>query len=145
MFTRLVIATFALCLPAGAEVYKSVDETGKVVYSDRPVDENAATVAIDSRPTDNARISAEKQARTERLALESEEQAKAEEQAQKDRENQARMDENCRRPREALASLQNAERLYIPRENGERRYLDENETQARRDLARKDVQEWCDG
>ena len=134
-----------LCLPAAAEVYKWVDEDGKTHYSDRPIGEDATAMAITSRPTDNARITAAKQARVEQLARESEEQAQATEEAQRNAENDARREENCRRAREALASPQNAERLYIPLEDGGRQYLDEQQVQDRRDRASKDVEEWCTG
>lgn len=147
MLTRSYVAAIVmaiLCLPATAEVYKWVDDSGKVFYSDRPMDERAAALKIDSRPTDNARITADKQARVERLTLENEEQARTAEDARIDQENRERSAENCRRAQEALASLRNAERLYVPLEDGGRKYLSEDETQARLDRARNDVDEWCD-
>ncbi len=147
MFFRLTAAAvLALaCLSATADVYKWVDDNGKVHYSDRPLGDESTAMAIRSQPTDNARITAEKQARIERLAAENEEQTRAAEDAARDAENEARREENCRRAREAFASLQNAERLYIPLEDGGRQYLDDQQVQDRRDRASKDVDEWCNG
>ena len=148
MFFRLTAAAAILalaCVPATADVYKWVDDNGKVHYSDRPIGDDSTAMAIRSRPTDNARITAQKQARVERLAAESEAEAQAAEEAAHNGENEARREENCRLAREAFASLQNAERLYIPLEGGGRQYLDEQQVQDRLDRASKDVDEWCNG
>ena len=139
---------------AGADdrnVYRWTDAEGNVHYSDRPQSEEATPTGITSKATDPARV-ADARAKLIGPAPDSPtgtaDGASADADASADAEEDpsdraARFAENCRRAQSALQSIVNARRLYIPTDDGSRRYLDQDETAARRAKAQADVQEWC--
>ncbi len=140
----LTISVLALaCLGTTAEVYKWTDETGRVHYSDKPDGENLQVMNVKSKRTDKAAIA---QARQEKL--DSEQAAAAdlriqEELAEEEMQNAAIREENCRRATEAVSSMRNAQRLYVPGEGGERRYLSDDEIAERIQRAESDKEKWC--
>lgn len=146
--TKPLLIIFASCLfataPTMAEVYKWKDSTGKVIYSDRPDSREAERVDVKSKRTDYQRLAAQRQQKLAEEQVQAQEQEKAAEQAKLDADNQARREENCRRAEQALASLKNAQRLYLPTADGQRRYLSDREVAERVGKAEADVREWCD-
>ena len=151
MRTKLIAtaATLAL-LAAGAatakEIYKWTDEDGNVHYEDRPSGAQAEQVAIASRPTDPARVSAQVQARRDAQAKRAEEEAAAAAEQPSPEELAAEAEERakkCAQFRQTLQKFVVSRRLYREDENGERVYLDEQETQAARDRAESQVAEYC--
>lgn len=143
-FQSVMMCLFiSLALAVSAEVYRSVDPTGRVVYSDKPLDDSAEVLQIDSKPTDKQAIANQLQARLDaKHAAAADAQLAAQDEAS-EAEKQALRKENCRRAKQALASVLSARRLYVPQDNGERRYLNDQETTERRTAAQKDVNEWC--
>lgn len=142
-FLLVLTPAVLLALPVAADVFTWTDAQGNVHFSDRPEDPRAAQVDVKSSPTDHARLARQKQASLDlkqrnRVAA-TERDAEAEKQAT----NDERIAENCRRAEKALESIVNAQRLYVPEPNGERRFLNEEEKQARIAKARADVDEWC--
>lgn len=149
----LTIALASLLFAASSQaddrnVYRWTDAQGNVHYSDRPQSEAAEDTGITSRATDPARVA---DARAKRLPI-SPDAPPAEDGPGADddgageedpRERAARFAENCKRAQAALQSIVNARRLYLPTDDGGRRYLDQAETDARRAKAQSDVQEWC--
>jgi hypothetical protein len=134
-------ATLALPLCA-AEVYRSQDGDGKVVYSDRPAQGServyVATPRISStprQPVTSAPTPAESsqpevlggQIRVERTA--------AEIAAEKER--------NCVAARERADRYSTSQRLYRTLPNGEREYLSDAELSEARAKADADVVNWC--
>lgn len=146
-----LIALGALLLAASANandrsVYRWTDSEGNVFYSDRPQADSAEDTGITSKATDPTRIA---DARSKPVvdgadagpaAGATADSGKAEEDPD---DRAARFAENCRRATGALESIVNARRLYVPTDDGSRRYLDESETSARRAKAEADVREWC--
>ncbi len=148
MLSRLIFATLLTALAALAsaddrEVFQWTDTEGNVHYSDRPLADNAEPSGVKTRTTDSARIVEAKRARIEEKQLRAAAKATAASHSATDAVNADRYAENCRRARAALASILNARRLYVPDEGGGRRYLDKDETTARRTKAEADVSEWC--
>lgn len=149
MLHRIAVLTIAAGLAvadARAEdrsVFKWVDAEGKVIYSDRPRGDDAQQMNIRSRATDNAAITAARQARIETAQAERLKELEGAQVAESEDEEAARYAENCRRAQQALESLQQANRLYLPTEDGGRRYLTEEETELRLAKARTDVSDWC--
>lgn len=128
------------------EVYRWTDTEGNVHYSDRPMTDNADRLDITSKATDNQRIAEQRQARA--VAAQGKTidapDAQAPQQAAEDpAKAAARYAENCKRAQAALQSIANARRLYVPTDDGNRRYLDKDETNARRAKAEADVAQWC--
>ncbi len=143
--TQLLTVTLLALACAGtmAEVYKWTDSTGRVHYSDKPDGENLEIMNVKSKPTDKAAIAEAKQVR---IDLAQSEAADIRIQAELDKEeeqNEQIRAENCRRASEALVSLRNAQRLYVPNENGERRYLTEEQIADRIERAENDKTKWC--
>ncbi len=129
---------------ADAQVYRWVDEDGKVHYSDIPPDENAERLPIEIEPTDLEAVLEERIERRHRL-----------EELEKDRRHEAEVEdeiagyeakraESCRQARERVASIESARRLSRVDEDGNRiQYDDEQRARALAE-ARRQVADWCD-
>lgn len=128
------------------DIYKWTDEDGNVHYVDRPSgDASEVRLAIRSRPTDPSKVQARVQSRYERAAA-AEEAAAAEPAGPSEEELQAQAEERAQRCEAYKARLQKfltSRRLYRQDENGERVYLDEEQTQAARERVENQVQEYC--
>lgn len=125
------------------DVFKWVTTDGQVIYSDRPQDDDAQRLSLTSKATDNARITAAKQARIEAAQTARLKELENVQVAESESEEKARYTENCKRAQKALASLLEASRLYLPTEDGGRRFLTEDEKALRVAKARADVKDWC--
>ena len=140
---------FALVLAAVAggvfaQQYKWVDDNGKVRYGDvppagvqatplRPPPPGAATPAPEVKK-DAAKAATSK--RQEDVQKEREMQAKAEQDAQIKREN-------CVRAQEVLRTLESGQRISRTDSKGERYYLDDAQIAQETAKARESVQQWC--
>jgi Domain of unknown function (DUF4124) len=133
------------------EIYKYTDEDGTVSYVDRPTtDPDREQMAIRSRPTDNAAIQANTQARVAAANAAAVEQATQKEAAGTEkltrgerRAAAAEKQQQCDMYRAQLDTIAAARRLVREDENGERIYLDEDETQAAKDQVRERIQQNC--
>ena len=154
----LALISIALAtLSAGvyAELYRWVDENGKVHYSDTPpppnVKQSKELRAPPSRKTLPAAAEdgdegekpdsyAEKEAEFRKRQVE-----KAEKQAELDREKeQAKTRKlNCDTARSQLAGLKSGGRISRINAQGEREYLDERDIEESIVRAQKSVSEWC--
>jgi hypothetical protein len=141
----------AILAPAGVvagDIYKWTDENGIVHFGDRP--SGAATeeiVRIDSDRTDPAEVQARLQARAAaRTARAEAEQPAAGEEltAEELRAAEQERAEKCTMYKERLQNFLTSRRLYREDENGERVYLDEEETLAARAKVQEQVVEYCD-
>lgn len=134
-----------LVLPAGAfaaDVYRSVNEDGVVVYSDRPTG-SAEEQRIDVRtaapvvtpvaaPASAAPTSASQAAPAARIPN----QPTAEELA-------ANRALNCEAARQRVLAYANSRRLFHESPDGEREYLSAEEIDEARATAAADVDAWC--
>jgi hypothetical protein len=132
---------------AAAEIYKWTDNNGNVQYGDRPAaDGSSERIAITSRATDNQRVAALSESyRDARSAQEQQRQRAAEENksAEELRQIAAERAEQCTMYRARLQQFVSSRRLYREDENGERVYLDEQQTLAARNEVQKNVEEYC--
>lgn len=146
----VVFAAFALTIGSGAmanEIYKWVDEQGNVHYGDRPTSQaSAEIVALTYRRTDSGsvqrRVAAHGEAeaaREEKRATRAEEKKAAEEQAAQAAEKQKK----CEGYRARMETYVQSRRLYREDADGERVYLDENETNAARQRVEDLIAENC--
>ncbi|MFK7887347.1 MAG: DUF4124 domain-containing protein [Gammaproteobacteria bacterium] len=148
-FHRILSAALLCAMAVGVqaddrEVYRWTDTEGNVHYSDRPLTDKAALTDITSKATDNQRIAEQRQARAVSSQAKAVETAESPEAAPEDPvKAAARYAENCKRAQAALQSIANARRLYVPTDDGDRRYLNNDETTARRAKAEADVAQWC--
>ena len=140
----LAISLLALaCLGTTAEVYKWTDSAGRVHYSDKPDGENLEVMNVKSKRTDKAAIAQARQDKLDADQAAASDRKIQEEIDEEEEQNVAIRAENCRRASEAVVSLRNAQRLYVPNEEGERRYLSEEEIVDRIQRAETDKAKWC--
>lgn len=130
-----------------SEIYKWTDADGNVHYGDRPAEDvPVERLDIPSRPTDPARIAAMTQARAEaRQEARSQEAAEQAEQPSPEdlRAAAKQRAQQCDMYKERLQTFIQSRRLYREDENGERVYLNEEETLQARNNVQEKVEEYC--
>ena len=142
----LMLAVTAAGPAAAGDIFKWTDEDGNIHFEDRPFGENPEKVAIQSRPTNPARVQANVQSRADAAAKAAKAEAAATPTGPSPAELQAQADaraEKCSTSRALLQRFVTSRRLYRQDENGERVYLDENETLAARERVENQVQDYC--
>ena len=142
-----LIVSIGICGFANAsEIYKWTDDDGNVHYTDTPVGESSQLVNIQSRPTNSKQVAqqtASVQTQQQTSAERKEARADAEtERLQVAAKSQDRA-EKCEMYKQRLTRFVQSRRLYKEDENGERVYLDDEETQAAREKTQQQVQEFC--
>lgn len=152
---RSILFTFSLCLLASAAaaqsapVYKWVDDNGVTHYGSQPPSgSNFKATGVRANKTNKqalqARMSSDadmRAAEQTRKDFEKEEAANAESTRQEvEKERTA----NCEKAREQLETYDTSPRLYRPLPNGDREYLSDDELDAERANARRQVREWCE-
>lgn len=140
-----VLAAAASGAVAG-EIYKWTDDGGTVHYGDRPTGSNSEQLDIESRATDPERVQQILQARSEaRSAREEAEAAQAatEPTAEELQATAKERAEKCTMYKDRLQKFVTSRRLYRQDDNGERVYLDEEETLAARARVQSQVEEYC--
>ena len=142
----MMLAVSTAGMAFASNIYKWTDEQGNVHYSDRPTGHaSEERLAIASRPTDLSKVQARIQARYEAKAA-AEEAAASEPAGPSSEELQAQAlerQEKCATYKARLQKFLTSHRLYKEDENGERVYLDEDETLAARERVRNQVEEYC--
>ena len=120
------------------DIYKWTDEDGNVHYGDRPTAEaSEEPLAVSSGITDPPKVEARNEVNA--AAIEPAEPTPEELRAQaRERE------EKCATYKAHLQRLLTSRRLYRQDENGERVYLDEDETLTARERVQNQVEEYCD-
>ena len=126
---------------SGAQIYRSVDADGNVIYSDRPAGDDVETIFIDTAtatpvPADTADSEAGAAAAEDEVDEVVYAGPSAEEIA-------AERMENCGLARDREERYLAAHRIYTGSE-AEREYLNDAELDAIRLQATADVEEWCD-
>ena len=150
---RLLILglAFALAGTASAQLYRWVDADGRVRYTDRPppAGVKARTIAAPAAPAaspsdkddaSRAPTAAEQEQAFQKRRLDAQKAAEKSAAAQKD---ETAKQENCRRARETLATLQSGQRIRRTNPQGEPYYLDDGARAAETQSAQRAVQDWC--
>ena len=141
------LLALALTVPAvvlASDIYKWVDENGVVHFGDRPTGEAPVEIVdVASERTNpaavRARVEASSIAKAEPATDPAAQGATEEEIEAQERERA----EKCAMFRERLQKFLTSRRLYREDENGERVYLDEEETLAARADVQEKVLEYC--
>jgi len=140
----LCLLLFVAGSVSGAEVYRSVDADGNVIYSDRPAGDDVETIVINTATATPVAADA-----TDNVATEADEPA-AEDEVDESvdvgptaEEIAAERMENCGLARDREERYLVAHRIYRGSEE-EREYLNDAELDAIRLQATADVEEWCD-
>jgi len=124
-----VIPIYVAILPVQADVYKWMDEDGRVHYGDRPGSPASEKIEIRRAPAPDEGLELRQEKRQRLLELYEEERA---EKHQKMAEEQAKKSEirrKCQELKYYQRSLKEARRLYELDNEGNRRYLDDAEQQ----------------
>lgn len=142
------LLALALTVPAAglaSDIYKWVDEDGVVHFGDRPAeDTRVEAVQVASERTDPAEVRARVEARRSARAEPAGDPAAAQGLTEEEIEAQEReRAEKCTQFKERLQKFLTSRRLYREDENGERVYLDEEETLAARADVQEKVLEYC--
>lgn len=125
----LMIICMAASGATKADIYRWVDENGKVHLSDREPEQPVEN--IETIETKNIKINAVAEEESARRGREkylnntSIEDQIAKEQADQAVKNAAKQAEECRKMKDALDKLNSGRRLYSTDENGERTYVDD--------------------
>ena len=127
------------------DIYKWTDENGNIHYGDKPTgDATEERLAISSRATDPAKVQARAQsnyaARKTAEAAASEPVGPTKDEL---RAKAAERSQKCDTYKARLQKFVQSRRLYKEDENGERVYLDEQQSQAARERVENQVQEYC--
>jgi len=124
----------------GAEVYKSVDENGVVTFSDRPDGAANEMIVVDARAPAAPLVSAAQAGTQGEPGIveggEADSGPTAEELEEERRQN-------CAIATERYDRYQISRRLYRALPDGEREYLNDEQTAAARADAEADVRNWC--
>ena len=125
-------------IPVFAEdVYRSVDQDGNVIYSDRPEGTNTVVVHIATRSPASRGLSPRATGRAEPADA-----GPVDETVPREPTAQERA-ENCVLAQERAERYSISHRLYRSLPDGEREYLDDAEIDAARVRAAADVDTWC--
>jgi hypothetical protein len=129
---------------AGAQLYKWVDQDGKVRYGDTPPPgaKTSAIKAPEPVPAPGAKAltpAEEEQAFRRRQA----EARKQEEKAEADSRAKTERSENCERMRNQLLALQSGQRMARINASGERYYADENQIAQEAAELQRSMQQAC--
>lgn len=145
-------ALLACCLAAlawwglaGAEIYRWVDEDGKVHYTDRPQHSDQTPLNVKPlRPAADPDLELRRERRDRLLHILSEDRERERAaQARQDRERTARA-HDCRLARNELSDLERGGVFYELGDQGERRYLSQDQVKQRKDRWRSEVQRLCE-
>ena len=152
---RVWIVTLSLLLSTqlqagqdGQGIYRWTDENGLVHYGTRPPDGNAQRIPIRNREATgnaNAGMTSKERAERRRRMLESyQRERELKEQAQqRQAEQDQRKAERCKQLTLHWKQLNFPGPVYMKDEQGERRYLDEQQRQAKKDALAKHVVKAC--
>ena len=133
----MMFAVSAAGMAFASDIYKWTDEHGNVHYGDRPSAEaSEEPLAVSSGLTDPSKD----QAGDEEKAAASE---PAEPTSEELRAQALERQEKCATYKARLRKFLTSRHLYRADENGERVYLDEDETLAARERVQKKVEKYC--
>lgn len=144
----LWISAFAALMmftPAeAADVYRWVDENGRVQYSDQPGQVGQAPIQVKPSAPSSDPDSAQRRQRRERLLRIFAEDRERERAARRERAaQQAERERRCRTARNELADLERGGVFYQLGDDGQRHYLDQQAVAGRKAHWRSEVKKLC--
>ena len=130
---------------AAAEVYRWVDEHGRVHFSDRPQRVGQKPLQVTPTAPSEDRGLEQRQQRRDRLLRIFSEDREREQAARKQQEiAQAQRQRDCQLARNELADLERGGVFYQLGEHGERRYLHQDDVNRRKAHWRAEVKRLCE-
>jgi hypothetical protein len=144
MKRTLFVAALALALAPAAEgqLYKYVDKNGKTVYSDTPppgTDAKSVNVrGAGSGASQKTAVERDKEAEKGRKSA-----AENAKKANESSEKSAQAEQRCAAARSNYQMFQDGGRIVQMNDKGEREYLTDEQIEAQREKARRDMDEAC--
>ncbi len=128
-----------------AEVYKWVDDNGRVHFSDRPTSSKSTEVRIREQQRSQAPADdPDRQLKMQRMLNSYEEdRAQKKETMQKQQEERKKRRLNCTRAKDRYNSHTRASGIYDLGEDGKRRYLSEKERSQHMQRLKSEIARWC--
>ena len=142
----MVAIAMAIAPAAVAQLYKSVDKNGRVIYTDQPpANADAKVINIPKGVTDAPSASksyvAQDKENEKKKKEASDKAAKAGDPAKKAQEDQAR----CAQARSAYQMYADGGRIFKNNEKGERVFLSDSDIESERARSRREMDEACKG
>ena len=145
----LLLALFA-AVAQGAEVYRSKNADGGVVYSDRPTNESSEAVTTVTTPHGNNGQAAPAQRQGRATGARASSDAPPEAPAKPaplsgptSTDLRAERQKNCDVAKERQQRYDLSRRLFKTNDKGEREYLDDKAVAEAKAKAAQDVKDWC--
>ena len=128
----------------GAEVYKWIDKDGHTHYGEKPQGENASIVDIDTDPVVDKNVEKHNKEREKLLKIYEEEREMKEVQKLQTEKEEKELREKCTKLENELQDMkQTGLVFYDLDENGERRYISEEELATRINQMQKRYDKYC--
>ena len=131
---------FSLCLTANADVWKWVDENGKVHYSDKPEHESAVSVKLDWHSTSDLSDSSSTNSQSDTSRGK---EIDPNETVDERQEREMAEAYYCKQANEIYDSYANAPRLYKTNADGQREFLSDEAAAATLAESETRVSELC--
>jgi hypothetical protein len=134
-----------IALPLHAEVYKWVDEQGRVHFSDRPDEAASTEITIkEQQPPQSSEGQDDRKSRMQRmLDVYAEERAEKKEAQQKQQAEEKKRKQYCIRAKDRYNTHLRARGIYDLGDDGERRYLSEEERASHIKQLKSEIARWC--
>lgn len=153
MIKKPIFLLSALCLalllsPASyaGKFYKWVDNEGVTHYGESPPDtETAAVVNVKTGASSDQKQAIEQLEAKRKAAQEASNATQDDEESEIEKENRKIMENNCKIQRQNLSQLKANRRIKVTDDNGEIRYLDDEEIQSRMKEIQQYIDENCKG
>ena len=143
----LVLLTGLTATVSAADIYKWIDQEGRVHYGDRPQATSSQPMNIDALPAvpPSAGDSYERRLEKQRRLLDAYDKERAERKAKAEKQSQSKQQRkrNCGIAEDRLRAIRQAGFLYDVDEAGERRVYSDPERQKATAHAERDVAKWC--
>ena len=142
----MMVIALAVAPVAVAQLYKSVDKNGRVIYTDQPPANADAKVlnipkSVTDAPAPSKSYVAQDKENEKKKKEANEKAAKAGDPAKKAQEDQAR----CAQAKSAYQVYADGGRLFKNNEKGERVLLSDDEIESARARSKRDMDEACKG
>ena len=147
--TAAIVLVLAISPGQAAQVYKWIDENGKVHFSDRPPDDAATSaesveIKVESGAGSSAASEVERRQLQKRLLEVFERERKEKKEAKaKEREEKQALAKRCNEARDQLRQLQDASFLYDVDDDGERIVYTDKQRESATSEFEKQIEKHC--
>jgi len=140
----LMIIFFLNPCPAFAQIYKWVDENGRVHFGDKPQSEAAEMIKVDKTPPEDRALNEQRKKQQKLLDVYSEERAEAKDMKAKAETAQQKRKANCERARKHLTDTKNARFLFEKTDDPDNPHVYSNDERKKAEAkAQADADHWC--